>query len=395
MLSSIERAVLTTGAGNNTINAAGFSGSTILDGGDGTDTLTGGSSSDVLIGGGGDDMLAGGGGSDRYQFDVDLVLGNDTVDEGAGGGSDILDFSLTENVGLTISLGLTTQQIVHNTNLRLTLTSDTAVEHIIGGAQIDLLTGNSADNFVLGGAGDDSINGQGGTDTVVEFRDADFTLTNSALTIVMQTGMGPLMEVDSLSNIESAFLLGGEGDNALDASAFSLGDVILSGGQGNDTLKGGMGDDALSGGEGNDLLEGNDGDDTLSGDGGNDGLYAGIGNDTLNGGAGDDTLHGGGYDPTLMGLSDDDLLFGGNGNDTYVFDRSLQLGTDSLTEFDEMFMPEAGYNDVILGLGLSGTDIDLQLTMTQDFLGEIDDMGTIGVVLHLTLTIGGTVEDAF
>jgi Ca2+-binding RTX toxin-like protein len=393
-LTSIERAELTGGAGNNTIDASAFTNPTTLTGGDGLDILRGGTSTDVLIGGAGNDILEGGNGGDRYLFDVDLVLGDDTVTELVGGGADILDFSMTETVSLTVNLSLTTLQPVHATNLRLTLTNADTVDHIIGGAQADTLTGNGLDNFFLGGAGSDVINGLGGTDVVFEIRDADFILTNTSLAIDPVL-IGAPNETDTLSNVESAFLTGGESNNIMDASAFTLGSVTLGGGDGDDTLTGGSGDDSLNGGNGNDLMQGSDGDDSLGGDAGNDMLYGGIGDDTLNGDDGNDTLHGGGYDPVLPGLTDDDQLTGGRGNDTYVFDRSLQLGADTLTELPNPPGSEQGYYDVILGLGLGGLDIDLSDTTQQDFLGEIDDMGTLGVVLELTLAFADTVEDAF
>ena len=389
-LMNIERAELTGGAGANTLDASAFTGATILRGGDGADILIGGTSVDRLIGEGGNDMLRGGTGGDWYVFDVDLVLGDDTIDELVGGGADILDFGLTESVGVSVNLGLLGQQTVHATNLRLTLISDVNLEHIIGGAQADTLTGNSQDNFFLAGAGDDMINGQGGTgDLAFESRDADFILTNTSM-VIDPVALGVPTETDTLSNVEGAFLSGGVSDNLLDASAFTLGAVVLNGGAGNDTLLGGSGTDSLNGGEGNDLIQANGGDDLLNGGAGNDQLYGGIGNDTLNGGDGNDTLHGGGYDPVLLGLTDNDQLTGGRGNDTYVFDRSLQLGTDTLTELLNPPGSDEGYADVILGLGLGGLDIDLLDIMEQEFLGD-----SLLVVLKLTLAFANTVEDAF
>src|SRR5262245_54290074 len=47
-LDGVEQARLTGGAGDNSINATGFAGSTTLDGGDGDDTLIGGPGTDVL-----------------------------------------------------------------------------------------------------------------------------------------------------------------------------------------------------------------------------------------------------------------------------------------------------------------------------------------------------------
>ncbi|MFO0999946.1 MAG: hypothetical protein U0936_06405 [Planctomycetaceae bacterium] len=65
--------------------------------------------------------LAAGPGSDLQVRRRRDVLGDYVLDESAGG-IDTLDFSLTTTVGLTINLGSGTQQTVHSTNLRLTLT---------------------------------------------------------------------------------------------------------------------------------------------------------------------------------------------------------------------------------------------------------------------------------
>ena len=90
----------------------------------------------------------------------------------------------------------------------------------------------------------------------MESRDADFTLTNTSLTI----GAG---ETSALSGIERASLTGGPSANILNASAFTLGSVTLIGGAGDDTLRGGMGDDFLTGSRGLDLLDGGAGTDTV------------------------------------------------------------------------------------------------------------------------------------
>src|SRR5262249_9203774 len=65
----------------------------------------------------------------------------------------------------------------------------------------------------------------------VESGDVDFTLTNTSLTFGTHT--------DTLSGISRATLNGGSSANVIDASAFTLGPVVLNSGGGLDTLKGG------------------------------------------------------------------------------------------------------------------------------------------------------------
>jgi Ca2+-binding RTX toxin-like protein len=357
-LANIQHAALTGGAGANTIDASGFTGTTILSGGSNDDTLIGGSNEDVLIGGAGNDLLRGGLSDDTYQFDVDELLGEDTIDELPGEGEDFLDFSPTETVGVTVDLSLTTQQTVHATNLRLTLLNVDTIENIFGGAQADTFTGNNLDNGFFAGGGSDIIDGGAGNNFLFEIRDANFVLTDTDLTITGVDELNvPYSETDTFTNIIGAFLFGGVGSNTIDASAFTLGAVALSGGAGNDLLIGGSGADLIEGGEGNDTLIGNEGDDDLQG---------GAGSDLLNGGADDDTLR------------------GGIGNDIYFFDKSFDQGVDTIIEFIAQ-----GYYDVIIGLGLSGVDIDLLSGAAQFFFDD-----TLTLVLTLTLS-PGTIEDAF
>ena len=82
------------------------------------------------------------------------------------------------------------------------------------------------------------------------------TLSNGSLVV-------GTLGTDSLSGFTGARLVGGDGANVLDASAFTLGAVELSGGGGDDTLRGGSGDDTLTGGAGVDSLDGGAGTNTI------------------------------------------------------------------------------------------------------------------------------------
>ncbi|WP_420862897.1 calcium-binding protein [Algirhabdus cladophorae] len=116
-------------------------------------------------------------------------------------------------------------------------------------------------------------------------------------------------------------LKGGNLDDSFDGGD---GADILKGWGGNDMLLGGISDDmiygnqgrdTLSGGTGLDMLDGGAGDDALDGDADNDRLYGRAGADHLEGGLGDDALYGGADDDQLDGQSGNDLLNGGSGND--------------------------------------------------------------------------------
>lgn len=355
-ISNIENAELTGGASGNNINASAFTGTVRLAGGDGNDTLVGGSSNDILIGGAGDDILRGGSGNDNYLWVADTVLGSDTVDELAGGGRELFDFRGT-TVDLQIDLGTTGAQVVHASNLQLTLTNGASIEDVVTGSGADTVRGNGLDNTLWGGAGSDNIDGRGGVNTLFEMRDADMVLTDVSLALSVG---GVAVETDVLVNIQGAFLVGGAGNNRLDARTFAAGGVILVGQGGDDILAGTKHDDSLSGGDGKDELYGNAGDDSLNG---------GEGNDLLSGGQA----------LTDEPSTDDDQLEGGDGNDTYIIDKTVLYGADRVIE-----TATSGSADVIQGLGLSGIHIFLNLTSVQ----------TIGLG-SVQITGANTIENAY
>ena len=167
-------------------------------GGTGNDRLTGNTLNNTLIGGNGNDRLQGLAGNDTYSFLANSALGTDTIIETTTGGTDTINFSGT-TVAVNLNLGLTTSQTV-NSNLKLILSANNAIENATGGTGNDSLTGNTLNNTLIGSGGNDQLQGLAGNDTL-------------------------------------------EGDNGND---------ILTGGIGNDFLWGGLGNDTLTGGVGSD-----------------------------------------------------------------------------------------------------------------------------------------------
>ncbi len=104
-----------------------------------------------------------------------------------------------------------------------------------------------------------------------------------------------------------------------------LGPIIVSGGEGNDNLRGGAGPDVFSGGAGNDALDGNTGDDNLDGGSGNDTITGRTGNDTIIGGSGIDSMTGSSEDDTFFAIDAeaDSVISGGQGVDTAHYDLGL------------------------------------------------------------------------
>lgn len=134
-----------------------------LSNGDRFEDLWAGEGNDILTGNRLDNRIRGGVGNDRYVWNTDTQQGSDEVDD--AGFTDTLDFSAGSLLGVTIDLGLTTQQTL-NANLRLRLTSASAIEIVLGTQANDRLVGNSLNNELQGNSGDDALDGRLGFDVL-------------------------------------------------------------------------------------------------------------------------------------------------------------------------------------------------------------------------------------
>ena len=167
-ISGFQHAILAAGTGDFTLDASGFSGSAILQGGVGDDTLIGASGPDTLEGGTGNDSLVGGGGGDTFAFN-DTSSGSQTIFEPiepAGSPVAGLDFSQAP-AGISIDLSQTGPQAVmpatlNDGALTLTLADPLAIDTVLGSGYDDTIIGNINDNTLIGGGGDDVIVGVAG-----------------------------------------------------------------------------------------------------------------------------------------------------------------------------------------------------------------------------------------
>jgi Ca2+-binding RTX toxin-like protein len=253
-----------------------------LTGNAGNDTLSGGGGNDTLTGGAGDDALLGGANDDKYVFDADVVSGSDTIDESAGSGMDLLDFSLTTTLPIAVDISSSTLQTVASGKLSLTIVSAaTSIENLTGGAMGDTLTGNDLGNILIGNAGNDTVTGAAGND-VYRF---DTDTQQGSDTIDDSTGGIDTFDF-ALTTIQTITLdLNAVGTQVINANLslnlFSGVPEIVIGGSKNDILTAAASGSVLIGGAGNDQLTGRAGRDLL---------FGVAGNDTINGGAGDDLL---------------------------------------------------------------------------------------------------------
>ena len=201
-------------------------------------------------------------------------------------GFDIVDYSTSESrVAVRLWTGLGIGGDAQNDTI-----SD--VEGVIGSDHNDKLVGDFGQaDLLVGGLGDDHLKGLSGADTLIggEGADtlegdegidtADYSNSESGVTMRLWTGIGVGGDAqgDVLTDVE--VLIGSQFDDKL-VGAFGQADM-LSGGLGDDHLRGLSGADTLEGGEGSDTLEGDESADVLRGGEGLDFLTGGADADSF------------------------------------------------------------------------------------------------------------------
>jgi Ca2+-binding RTX toxin-like protein len=383
---------LNGGVGNDVFSAQGSEGNNLLSGGDGNDILN---TSELIV------FLPGG-----SPYDNIATLGNNTLNGGAGDdglraesrkGNNLLNGDDgNDNLSISGDPGFKGNPISFSPSGNNTLNGGAGDDYLgadystgnnllNGGDGNDLLSTSGYDysfyslstgnNTLNGGTGDDTLRADYSTgDNLLNGGDGNDLLSMSGYDIY---GGGSDIYLSPSNNT----LNGGAGDDTLSAIN-SIGNNVLSGGDGNDsfyvnissqTVDGGKGDDVLtvyysddtkgitttfnattnkgeitqgsnrvsyknierlniSGTSYNDNIVGSNGNDTLSGYDGNDKIIGGAGNDILTGDNGNDTLIGGNGNDYLTGGKGNDSLIGGSGTDTFIF-NSFNEGVDRIYDF--------------------------------------------------------------
>ena len=164
----------------------------------------------------------------------------------------------------------------------------------------------------------------------------------------------------------------GEHDFSTGPDAVS-GDMLIYGGDGDDTITGGLGDNVIHGGGGNDILVGNDG---------NDVIYAGSGNNVIVGGGGNDTLYGGSGEDVFFW----DVEHFGQGEAARDVVNDFEYGKDSL-RFNDVFGEDMDLSSVegILGFlnGGNGSYDGGTLSLNGDSCTISADFSANGVSLNI------------
>ncbi len=286
-IGTTENLQLNAGAGNDTFTGgAGLAPliSLSIDGGAGNDRITGGDGNDSLIGGDGDDLITGGKGAD-IAFMGD---GNDTFVWNNGDGSDVV-----EGEGGNDAMVFNSTPLAETVNISANGTRAKVTRDLVN-ITMDLNGVEEVQFAALGGADNITVNDLTGTD----LRAVDLLLDNPA-----SSGIGD-------GAIDNVVVNGSSKDNVVQVSG-SLGNVSVSGLFAQVDVIGGESTDRLTinGQDGNDVISAN----TLSSNAITLTEDGGVGNDVLVGNAGKNTLLGGDGNDILIGLGGGDSLSGGAG----------------------------------------------------------------------------------
>jgi len=344
--------VLSGGGSSDSLD--GLAGDDLLSGLGGNDVLTGGLGDDILVGGEGDDRLDGGSGFDTVRV--------------AGGAA---DYALSRNVDGTVRLEALTGDEGEDTlaGIEALYFIGEASTLEIGDLVADYGTsgndgwveGTSGADFLYGLAGDDTLAGRGGDD-VYDGGDgddtasflgglADYVLNRNADGSVTITALSGIDGTDVLHNIEGVYF---EADQTYRSIESLVGQY------------GTAGDDAWVEGSAN-----------------GDILYGLAGDDTLIGRAGDDRLDGGeGYDQAnYLGDFDDFVFTRRPDGSITVTDTTGAEGVDTLVDIEAVYFDGsqtwAALGNVVAGYGTSGDDAWVEGTAFSDNIYGLEGDDTL------------------
>ncbi|MDY0328369.1 MAG: hypothetical protein RBR07_08990, partial [Arcobacteraceae bacterium] len=310
----------------------------------------------TVYSGTGNDTVYGSNGADKFI----VTSANDGQDTFYGrDGINTIDYSAITDTDTDESTGGIVVTLNGSTNVAVTLKNggDTNiisnVQHIVGTANSDTITGDTNNNILDGGAGDDTIFGIFGTNTLYGGAGND-SITGGTAVDTIYGGDGDDTIFSSTGNDT---IYGGDGLDTMDFSGRSGTKVFVNLAQNQvqvDTNSNGefdlddekdvlYGISRVVGSTGNDTLYGDTLDNILEGNAGINSLYGAGGDDTLIGGTGTDIAY---YTPAGSSVYVDMTQ-------EYQVVRDGDSGRDKLTNIDYIYGSDFG--DTFLGNGDNNT----------------------------------------
>jgi len=237
-----------------------------------------------------------------------------------GSGADLISFdaSIAPSMEIVV-LGDAGNDVITAGTGRYIIFGGAGADTIVGGGQRDILAGGEGFSLARGTAGPNDV----GTFWSPNLFSREFALAD----LLVSPGDGN----------DTIF---GQGGN--DLIFLQRGDDEAFGGPGRDEIYGGDGRDTIAGDDGSDLLVGEGGDDLLEGGRENDQIWGDFylapaslsgGPDTVFGGEGADTIYGGAAGDALYGEQGDDTTFGGAGDD--IIQDVFPVEGFAIADFDD------------------------------------------------------------
>jgi Ca2+-binding RTX toxin-like protein len=379
------------GSGNDVITAAGLAAGIIgltIDGGAGNDTITGSAGADTLLGGDGNDTVIGGRGND-VAF---LGSGNDTFVWNPGDGSDIVEGQAGTDTLVFNGANINEKIDISANGPRVRMFRD------VGNVTMDLNGIEHIQLATLGGTDDVTVNDLSGTDVKqvaidlsgtpgtgqgdgqVDTVNVDGTAGDDRISVVSSgssvvvNGLAAQVTINGAdASADQLVVNGGAGDDIINASGLRAGQVnlIINGGDGNDTITGSAGNDTVIGGRGNDVASLGAGNDTFV-------WNPGDGSDTVDGGAGNDTL-------VFNGANiDENMEISANGRGA-TLTRDVGVVSMNLTNMETIDVNALGGADTITVDDLSMTSVkDIAIDLSATPGSGVSDGQADTVVINAT-----------
>jgi Ca2+-binding RTX toxin-like protein len=242
------------------VDASGLSSSVSITGSSAANIITTGAGNDTIDGAGGADVIGAGAGDDTVSY----YGTENSIDGGAGTNTLLMRAAANVNLANTDqtvgdTTGVTNFQNVDASALSsaVSITGSSGANVITGGTGSDTIDGGGAADLIAAGAGNDtvtyrgneaSIDGGTGTDTLVLAASGGVTAVNFAVATNVDQTTGDAVNVTNFENLDASALSTGL---AVTASAFAN---TITTGSGNDTIDGGGGADVINAGGGNDTV---------------------------------------------------------------------------------------------------------------------------------------------
>ncbi|MCB5185934.1 hypothetical protein LG201_12040 [Methylobacillus gramineus] len=343
----------------------GLNGSNTKDTLSNIENVVGSGGNDHLIGDQNANSILGGNGDDTIEGIANTGTAGDTLDGGSGNNNTLSYLNATGTVTVTLGNGdakgsgkigsSPADDLYHFTHIT---GSATAINNLTGNNSNNNIQGGVANDTLNGGGGDDSLIGGGGNDRLIggtgnnKLYGGDLSNGIGNNTASYETMSSSQHVYAYLNNDGTGWGYVNHGANTPKAIITSTGNVAT------DEYMNGI--QNLTGGDGNDLLRGNTQNNRIEGGVGDDTLMGGGGQDTLVGGAGNNTVsyeYSSGTNATndfsLINLSTTNRTITIGGNQYTIAAQSTNIKDTSIPALSSQDRLETIQN----AIGTSGNDI--------------------------------------